>query len=315
MTLTSLMTNEHSQALVQLGHTLRAAGYHFITPTPATHARVLAHARSEGGEPLAQDLRDVFGWSKPFKPGLLTPALAAALQASGGLIEQDGLCRSAWRFSSLGELLLAHSAYPTVAADSIFFGPDTYRFCAFLSQLGSNAEDVLDLGCGSGAGGLWLAHQRPLRELILTDINDRALAVAGANARLAGIEARTLHSDLFAAVEALPDLCVANPPYMKDAQGRAYRDGGGAHGEGLSIRMAREWLLRAQPGQVFALYTGSAIVGGRDVIREQVHALARAHGAHMGHAELDPDVFGEELEQPGYEAIERIAAIGIVLRR
>ncbi len=309
------ITREQEQALVQLGQLLRVAGYQFVTPTPATHAQFLANADRLCDPIEARDLRDIFGWSRTFAAGGLSPAMADVLQRAGGLQQEGDRCRSLWRFASLGDLLLAHSAYPTTAADSIFFGPDTYRFCAFLSQLSPVGDSVLDLGCGSGAGGLWLAHQRPLRELILTDINGRALAVARANARLAGLEARTVCSDLFSAVDVLPDLCVANPPYMKDAHGRAYRDGGGQHGEGLSIRMAREWLQRAKPGQVFALYTGSAIVAGQDAIRDQVHALCRASGAHMTHAELDPDVFGEELAQPGYERVERIAAIGIVIRR
>jgi len=309
------MTKEQELALVQLGHILRAEGYRFVTPTPATHGRYLAKSCPPDAGPCAGGLRDVFGWSMPFASGRLPPGVVDALARSGGCVQVGEFNRSLWRFASLGDLLLAHSAYPTTAPDSIFFGPDTYRFCAFLSQVSPVADSVLDLGCGSGAGGLWLANRRPLRELILSDINVRALAVARVNARLAGLEARTVHSDLFQALDALPDLCIANPPYMKDAQGRAYRDGGGVHGEGLSIRMVREWLMRARPGQVFALYTGSAIVAGCDAIRDQVHALCSAAGAHMTHAELDPDVFGEELALPGYERVERIAAIGMVIRR
>jgi release factor glutamine methyltransferase len=308
------MDRQQEEALAELGRALQASSYRFITPTPNTHALVLARATGDRGEPWARDLRDVFGWSKPFKAESLDARLLALLDAAGGLIELPDGFKSAYRFSSLGALLLAHSAYPTSAADSIFFGPDTYRFCAFLGQCAPVAETVLDIGCGSGAGGLWLASKRPLRELVLTDINERALAVARANACLAGVEVRTLFSDLFAAMPALPDLCIANPPYMKDAQGRAYRDGGGQHGEGLSIRMVREWLNRARAGQSFLLYTGSAIVAGLDRIQQLAVALAREHGATIEYAELDPDVFGEELALPGYEDVERIAAVGMHLR-
>jgi hypothetical protein len=31
-------------------------------------------------------------------------------------------------------------------------------------------------------------------------------------------------------------------------------------------------------------------------------------------SEIDPDVFGEELDQPGYGQVERIAAIGAVIK-
>jgi hypothetical protein len=31
-------------------------------------------------------------------------------------------------------------------------------------------------------------------------------------------------------------------------------------------------------------------------------------------SEIDPDVFGEELDQPSYQNVERIAAIGALIR-
>ncbi len=307
-----------NQALVNLGRRLRQAGYHFTTTTPATHERVLARRRSDaapGGPCLAHDLRDVFGWSLPFTASLLGDELLGLLEQTGELLRVGANYRSGLRFSSLGDLLLAHSAYPTTAADSIFFGPDTYRFCALLERFAIAADVVADIGCGSGAGGLWLAHLQPRRELILTDINTRALEVAQANAAIAGIEVRTVQSDLFAALPELPELCVANPPYMRDAQRRAYRDGGGQHGEGLSLRIVREWLMRARPGQSLVLYTGSAIVAGVDAIRAQVSALASQQSARLVYLEIDPDVFGEELSLEGYADVERIAAVGMCLTR
>jgi hypothetical protein len=52
------------RALVQLVLALRQAGYRFVTPTPATHARV--NARSQNQQ--AHDLAGVFGWTRPFGP-------------------------------------------------------------------------------------------------------------------------------------------------------------------------------------------------------------------------------------------------------
>ena len=54
--------------LLQLGRRLLADGYRFTTPTPLTHQRV--NQRDEGQ--MADSLRDVFGWSRPFAPGLLS---------------------------------------------------------------------------------------------------------------------------------------------------------------------------------------------------------------------------------------------------
>jgi release factor glutamine methyltransferase len=50
-------------ALQSLAGWLCEEGYRFITVTPATHARVLARDVRP-----ARDLRDVFGWSRPFRP-------------------------------------------------------------------------------------------------------------------------------------------------------------------------------------------------------------------------------------------------------
>ena len=61
-----------------------------------------------------------------------------------------------------------------------------------------------------------------------------------------GMAVRLVRSDVLAAVDGAPDLIVANPPYMRDHAARAYRDGGGSHGEELSLRIAREALARAR---------------------------------------------------------------------
>ena len=53
-------------ALADLLVQLRRAGYAFVTPTPGTHARVVARA----GKDVARNLRDIFGWSLPFDPAL-----------------------------------------------------------------------------------------------------------------------------------------------------------------------------------------------------------------------------------------------------
>src|SRR5438105_14313527 len=107
--------------LAKLGRALRETGYAFVTPTPATHARVVARARE------ARTLRDVFGWSKPFHRELLSPALLALLEEAGALERTGALLRSGVRFSTVGPLLLAHSAWPTTAADAVFLGPAPYR--------------------------------------------------------------------------------------------------------------------------------------------------------------------------------------------
>ncbi len=77
--------------------------------------------------------------------------------------------------------------------------------------------EVLDLGTGSGAIALALAHARPAARLTAIDRSARALAVARDNARRLGLErVRFLEGDWFSPLPAGMrfDLIVANPPYV-----------------------------------------------------------------------------------------------------
>ena len=67
-------------ALVELLHFLRLQSYRFITVTPATHATVLARPA-----PQPADLRDIFGWSRPFETRDLEPALLTLLEQAGAV--------------------------------------------------------------------------------------------------------------------------------------------------------------------------------------------------------------------------------------
>ena len=298
-------------ALLALGRSLREAGYRFVTPTPETHRRV--NARPGNGR--AHDLRGVFGWSRPFESGLLPPALEALLAQAGALRrEADGLARSTVRFSSAGDALLVHSAHPTVEADAVFFGPDTYRFLALLRREAGSAARAVDVGCGTGAGGIALALAGVAGRVVLADVSAPALRLAEVNAALAGVPAELVESDVLASVGGPVDLVVANPPYLVDPSGRVYRDGGGALGIDLSVRIAREALRRLEPGGRLVLYTATPILeGGRDPLRQALDPVLESAG-EASYQELDPDVFGEELERAAYARAERIAVVAVIAR-
>ena len=57
------------------------------------------------------------------------------------------------------------------------------------------------------------------------------------------------------------------------------------------------------------------MVAGHDVFLRAATPLLERHGAAFHYEELDPDVFGEELEKPGYAAVERIAAVVLTAAR
>jgi len=290
---------------------LRAIGYKFTTATPATHR--LVNARS--GNRQARTLRDVFGWSRPFDPQILPPELFSAMQQAQACeaVPDSPLWRPRLRFSSLGELLFAHSTYPTSAPDAVFFGPDSYRFVRALKQHVRAAERVVDVGCGSGVGGIALASGGVGgAPVVLADINDDALRIADVNAQLASVPAEIVNSDVLNNVNGRYDLVIANPPYLRDAAHRTYRDGGGKYGEQLAVRIAREAIDRLgsmpQGGRVL-LYTGSAIVEGEDTFYDAVRSELERPGVSHEYEELDADVFAEELELPAYADAERIAAV------
>lgn len=249
----------------------------------------------------------------PFTPSTLSPKIVGLLEA-GDLLRRDGPhLVSKVRFSSIEGGLYAHSAFPTDAVDSVFLGPDTHRFCRAIRLAQIHARVVVDVGCGSGAGGI--VAGRGASEVILSDISPRALAFSRVNAELNRVSVRTVTSNLLTDVRGEPDLIVSNPPYLRDALGRTYRDGGGDHGEALSVRIVDESLTRLAPGGTLLLYTGTAVVDGEDRLLAALRPVLESARVEYQYDELDPDVFGEELAQPAYAGVDRIAIVLLRLQR
>ncbi|MCK9507134.1 MAG: class I SAM-dependent methyltransferase [Pigmentiphaga sp.] len=295
-------------ALLRLGDVLKQVGYRHITVTPATHARV--NTRTENA--WAKDLTGVFGWSRPFRVGTV-PVHVFELMRQAGIAApyQDGW-RSTLRVSNLNDRLYFHSAWPTEAADAVFFGPDTYRYTAAVSQHFSldqpSVRRAVDIGCGSGAGAIELALRLPDAEVLAVDINDAALRLARINAALASAPIQTRHSNLLAEVDGQFDLITANPPYLLDPAARSYRHGRGPLGAGLSLDIIKTALQRLNPGGRLLLYTGSAIVEGKDLFHLAAAQQLKSQCA-WSYREIDPDVFSEELESGAYASADRIAAV------
>lgn len=300
-------------ALFDLLAALTARGYRFVTPTPATHARVVA--RPDRRE--ARSLTDALGWSLPFRRGAIDPDIVALLDAADMVATDGALHRARCRVSSLHGHLFLHSAYPTEAEDSVFFGPDSYRFADFIRAhlRGCDGARIVDIGTGAGVGGIVAGDACPGARVTLTDINPAALRLARLNALAAGIEAELVETDGLAGVDGPIDVALANPPYIIDPKGRTYRDGGDMHGGRLSFDMACEAADRLAPGGRLLLYTGSAIVDGHDALHAALAAAMAARGCTLDYRELDPDVFGEELTRPDYADVDRLAVIGAVVTK
>ena len=112
---------------------------------------------------------------------------------------------------------------------------------------------VLDLGTGSGAVALALAHERPDLDVWGSDVSEAALELARANGERLGLGVRWLHADL---LEGVPDrfgAVLANPPYVAESE---------------RASLAPEIVRHEPPG---ALFAGA---DGLDLIRRLAHELA-----------------------------------------
>jgi methylase of polypeptide subunit release factors len=309
----ALPREEKRERLLALLSFLDAEGYEFIAPTPATHARVIA--RPDRKE--ARTLVDALGWSLPVAPGLLEPELERALVEAEVLAARaDGLLMPCLRVSRVEGSLFWHSAFPTDTRDSVFLGPDSCRFAQLiLAEMPRDPRTILDYGAGAGVGGIVAARRCTNAQLIIADINPKALFLASINAEHAGVSHQLIESTRPSEIDGAFDLVVTHPPFMIDTDRRAYRDGGDLYGGQLSLEWALEGAALLAPAGWLVMHTGASIVRGKDVLLDALRSRLRTSELSLSYRELDPDIFGDELDNPCYIDVDRIAAVGAVIER
>ena len=109
-----------------------------------------------------------------------------------------------------------------VTRDTLIPRPETEHLVeTALEWLNARAESlpaprVVDVGTGSGAIAVAVAHACPRAEVIATDISAPALEIARANAAQHGVAERIAfhQASLLAALDAPVDLILSNPPYV-----------------------------------------------------------------------------------------------------
>ena len=130
---------------------------------------------------------------------------------------------------------------------------------------------VLDLGCGWGAVGVALGKRYPALDIVMTDINSRAVELARRNLAENGVRATVLQGDGFDAVEGRFDAIVTNPPiragkaviYGLFAQARDYLTPGGAlyvvirkqQGAPSALKYLKEIYARRKPWTALRAFT------------------------------------------------------------
>lgn len=301
------------QALLYLLNFLKQQDYQFTAITPLSHQRILDRKQNDVNKEIT--LKDIFGWNLGFKKTDLDPALFSILEEHQLLKIQENLYLSQVRVASLNNALFIHSAFPTIEQDAVFFGPDTYRFAYHLKQYLTSRSDPLkravELCCGTSAAAVSIAKNFPdYDELIVADLNPKALLYSQMNIDFAGLKKiHPVQSDLFANLQGQFDLIFANPPYLIDPHQRQYRHGGDElDGNALSFRIIKEGIQHLNPQGCIFLYTGVTVTqDGNRFLAHLENLMKQYKNISWSYEEIDPDIFGEELEQPAYQHVDRIA--------
>lgn len=94
---------------------------------------------------------------------------------------------------------------------------DTEVLVESVLEVLKSGMDILDMCTGSGCILISLLKLCGLANVsgIGVDISEEALKVASKNAEKLGVDAKLLHSDLFAEVDGKYDVIVSNPPYIR----------------------------------------------------------------------------------------------------
>lgn len=98
---------------------------------------------------------------------------------------------------------------------------------------------ILDLGCGIGVVGISLKKLNPQISLVMSDVNKAAVRLAGMNAKLHGIEAKSIESSVFESIDEKFNSILLNPPQTA--------------GKSLCFRMIEESKIHLESEGLFQL--------------------------------------------------------------
>lgn len=170
---------------------------------------------------------------------------------------------------------------------------------ALLARIPDDAElFVADIGCGTGAIGLALAHARPGIKLYAVDRSPRALANTRENVDALGLTARVgvLQGDLLAPIppHRPVDIVVSNPPYIPTAVLRGLQPEVARHEPALALDGGADGLdvyRRLLPQAAARARIGVAVEIGHD---QGAAVAAIFRGAGLTEVEVLPDLAGRD---------------------
>jgi release factor glutamine methyltransferase len=103
--------------------------------------------------------------------------------------------------------------------------PETEELVYNVVQHAKPNSRIVDIGTGSGAIAIALAHHLPEAEVVAVDISPRALEIAKSNAERLGVEVQFVEADALGDLTPLGefDVVVSNPPYIPQSDISAMR--------------------------------------------------------------------------------------------
>jgi len=164
---------------------------------------------------------------------------------------------------------------------------------SWIRQAGLGAPSALDLGTGSGAIGLSLAHEGYFTHVVATDVSAEALEIAGRNRDAAGLADRVeiREGSLFEPIaeRELFDVIVSNPPYVAEVD------------EASLEPEVREWEPR---GALFAGRDGLAVI--RRIVEEAGSFLTSGGLLALEVGAGQPEVVAGLMEEAGYRDVRTL---------
>lgn len=113
-------------------------------------------------------------------------------------------------FKILETTLILNTDHGVFSKENLDFGT---RVLLESLDLSHAFNTIIDMGCGYGPIGIYVAKNQPKARVIMADINERAVYLAQENARLNKVKnVFIMVSDLFEKISEKADLIITNPP-------------------------------------------------------------------------------------------------------